>query len=296
MVGIDERQRGSSTEFEEEWQSVLSYDRPEYLIAPSPSSGRQNDLLEWIKVQQIEQLFEEAGIQSGRLLEYGCGAAGVSLYFAEHGYEAHICDLSENALKVANLNREYNFKEVDLASSVAADVFQLPYATNSFDAVMSYGLLEHFSPEFLSRLLSETIRVLRPGGLFIADIVPGHKRYNARTLGVVANWFASSLLSISTGRWEDLARLRRGYFEHYFETTFDDQTWAAILAQHPLEGIRVDVCRPFPLLAITGTVEDFYTRIKQKSLEFHRAFDGANNWFSRQWGWMYLASGRKKSP
>lgn len=295
MVVTDGRQTGSTDEFEEDWRAVLAGERSEYLIVPSPTSGKQSDLLEWIKVKEIERLLSDAGVSGGRMLEYGCGAAGVSLYFAQQGYEAHVCDLSENALKVAALNQARNFDSTHLASSSAANVFQLPYAANSFDVVMSYGLLEHFTAEALSGLLSETVRVLRPGGMFIADIVPGPERFNARTFGLAINWIASSFAHIARGKWRDLAQVRHDYFEYYFETAFDDQTWAAILAQHSLESIRIDVCRPFPTLAISGRLERQYSQMMMKMIRFHEAFDGANTWFSRRWGWMYLASGRKKA-
>lgn len=293
MTEADTRQSGSSPEFEKDWQIVLSGEHLEYLIAPSPLTGRQSDLLEWIKVRQLEKLLANSGVRSGRMLEYGCGAAGVSLYFAQHGYETHVCDLSENALKVADLNRQHNFETATLTSSCAANVFELPYASNSFDVVMSYGLLEHFRPETLKILLAETIRVLRPGGLWIADIVPGPERWNARTFGITANWLASTLYHVCTGRLRELIRLHERYFEYYFETTFDDRTWAAILTQHPLEDVRVDVCRPFPVLAISGPLEKRYTALILKMIRLHEQFDGANTWFTRRWGWMYLASGRK---
>ena len=294
MVAAGDRTSGSISEFESDWLGVLADENPDYLISPSTATGHQTDLLEWIKVRQIERLLVEAGFHSGRMLEYGCGAAGVSLYFAGQGYETHVCDLSQNALKVAALNQERNFPGVRLASSSVANVFSLPYASNRFDVVMSYGLLEHFSAESLARLLSETVRVLRPGGLFIADIVPGPERWNARTFGIIANWLGSSMLHVISGRRRELRQLYRLYFEHYFETTFDERTWAALLAQHSLGDVRVDVCRPFPVLAISGTAERLYTSLIMKMLPFHRRFDGANTWLTRRWGWMYLASAQKK--
>jgi SAM-dependent methyltransferase len=294
MVNDDPRTSGSSIEFEQDWQLVLEEAHPEYLVTPSKDTGRQSDLLEWIKVRQIERFLAEVGLRHGRMLEYGCGAAGVSLYFAGRGYETHICDLSAKALKVAALNQERNFVPAQLASTSVANVFQLPYASASFDVVMSYGLLEHFSAAALRGLLAESIRVLRPGGLFIADIVPGPERWNARTLGNVANWLAATLYHAGAGRIGEARQRFRRYFDYYFETTFDDRTWTAILAQHPLEDVRVDVCRPFPILAIGGALEKQYTRFMLKMLPFHERFDGANTWFSRRWGWMYLARARKK--
>ena len=289
-----ERVRGSSNEFDEDWRKALSSSDSRYLIYPSRDSQRQADLIEWIKAQQIEAILKEAHIHSGRVLEYGAGAAGISLYLAERGHDAHICDLSPYALQVAQRNQATHANEVSLTSAIVANTLQLPYATNSFDVVMSYGLLEHFELASLHQLLDETIRVLRPGGLFVADIVPGPERFNVRTLGMMVNYIASAGMHLLTGKWHQLPSLYQQYFEHYYESSYDSQRWTQILNEHDIEQVKVDVCRPFPPLAVSGLLENVYTNIMRRFLPFHQRFDGANNWFTTRWGWMYLASARKQ--
>ena len=46
----------------------------------------------------------------------------------------------------------------------------MPIENNTFDLVFSIGLLEHFSN--IDTIISEQIRVLKPGGLFIGYVVP----------------------------------------------------------------------------------------------------------------------------
>ena len=147
--------------------------------------------------------------------------------------------------------------------------------------------------EPLHQLLNETIRVLKPGGLFIADIVPGPKRFNIRTLSLLVNYMASLGIYLMRGKWGEISSLYHKYFDYYYETAYDDQTWFKILREHHLCDLKVDVCRPFPPLALSGALERAYTKVILNSLPFHQRFDGANNWLTRRWGWMYLASGRK---
>lgn len=295
MVEEYRRFSGSVKEFEDDWERVLREDDDRYFIFPSHISERQVDLLEWIKVQQILELMETDGVTGGSILEYGCGAAGISLYLAQRGFDAHLCDLSSNALKVAERNRCRHAPSARIASTSVADALRLPYADDSFEAVMSFGLLEHFEGAPLEQLLSETVRVLKPGGLFIADIVPGPERLNARTLGLVINFTGSALYHSLKGRWREVPSLHKRYFDYYFENTYDDEQWKKMLERYGLERVQVSVCRPFPLLAISGRLEALYTGLVRQCLSLHRRFDEADNFLVRQWGWMYLSSGYKGS-
>lgn len=103
MVEQNQRTAGSIAEFEDDWRYVLDSKDERFLIFPSRTSRRQVDLLEWIKARKIEGLLSEAQINSGRILEYGCGAAGISLYLSQRHYDAHLCDLSFNPTFRSNL-------------------------------------------------------------------------------------------------------------------------------------------------------------------------------------------------
>jgi len=57
-------------------------------------------------------------------------------------------------------------------SSIRADAYHIPLKSNSVDAVISGGFLEHFSNKELEFIISEMKRILKPNGLFYAEIVP----------------------------------------------------------------------------------------------------------------------------
>jgi 2-polyprenyl-3-methyl-5-hydroxy-6-metoxy-1,4-benzoquinol methylase len=287
------RLKGSIQEFEDDWQRVLEEQDAKYLVYPSEESVTQVNLLEWIKVQQIIELLRKSGIKDARSLEFGCGAAGTSLYLANQGLSVNICDISEKAIEVANYNRDYHSITQNYSSSVVGDVLRLPYKDNSFDVVMSFGLLEHFELTSLKRLMSESVRVLAPGGLFIADIVPGPERMNVRTLGLVFNYIVSVIFHIIRGKISKVPELFRLYFDYYYESTYDDEFWGEILLDFGLKDVQVDVCRPFPLLSLPQRLEENYTIFMRRLIQLHQWFDRTNNWFTRRWGWMYLASGVK---
>lgn len=88
---------------------------------------------------------------------------------------------------------------------VGGDALRLPFRDGAFDLVFHQGLLEHFrEPE---RLLSENVRVLRPGGLLVVDVP---QRYHYYTVGkhlliALGRWFAGWETEFSPRQLERLA-------------------------------------------------------------------------------------------
>lgn len=90
-------------------------------------------------------------------------------------------DLSDNVLAFARRNFEMNASRPDWQVNTRfdkGDALQLPYSDSSFDVVMSFGLLEHFSA--IENPIAEQMRVLRPD-LFLADIVTA--RFSVDSIG-----------------------------------------------------------------------------------------------------------------
>jgi SAM-dependent methyltransferase len=104
----------------------------------------------------------------GRAVEVGCGSARL---LARVGISSKLeligVDSSENALRLTTATaRRFGLQ----IRGVLGDARELPLETASCDLVLSGGLLEHFEDPTV--VLSEMLRVLRPGALFYADVVP----------------------------------------------------------------------------------------------------------------------------
>ncbi|HEX3761512.1 MAG TPA: bifunctional 2-polyprenyl-6-hydroxyphenol methylase/3-demethylubiquinol 3-O-methyltransferase UbiG [Kofleriaceae bacterium] len=93
------------------------------------------------------------------VLDLGCGAGYLTNFLAERGHRVTGIDTSAEALAVAHRH--------DATASVeylVGDACALPFPDGRFDAVCAMDLIEHVAePE---RLVAESARVLRPGGLF----------------------------------------------------------------------------------------------------------------------------------
>jgi SAM-dependent methyltransferase len=278
--------------FDREWQQALSSRDPRWFSYPAEQPATQTEVFELVKAGRIGQLLSLHGIGTGRILELGCGSAGMSVYLANLGFQAFAVDISTNAVEVARINAERHGAPPGFGT-LRCDVLALPFADRSFDVVMSYGLLEHFQEQQVVLLVEAALRALRPGGLFLADIVPGPARFTARTVSTAVGYVGSLAWHLLRGRARQAGRLHRDYFAHYYENTLDDRDWAGILTRLGLRSVQVEVCRPFPPLALAGRAEGAYVRLMQAAMPLWLKFDGRNSWLSRHWGWMYLAHGTK---
>jgi SAM-dependent methyltransferase len=117
-------------------------------------------------------------------LEVGCATARDSDGLASHGAVPVGLDYSPAALALA---REATGGRVLL---VRGDALALPFRTGSIDLVFHQGVLEHFRDP--APLLSENLRVLRPGGILLVDVPQTLHVYTVmkKILIALGAWFA----------------------------------------------------------------------------------------------------------
>ncbi|MCB9255361.1 MAG: 3-demethylubiquinone-9 3-O-methyltransferase [Bdellovibrionaceae bacterium] len=118
-----------------------------------------------------------------KVLDVACGGGLVANPLAREGFSVTGVDLSENSLQVAR------DQAVEGAQFVHGNALQLPFAAESFDAVLLMDFLEHVSePE---RVLKEASRVLVPGGLLMFSTF--NRNWASRLLAIEAlRWFPES--------------------------------------------------------------------------------------------------------
>jgi SAM-dependent methyltransferase len=125
---------------------------------------------------QIQLAFRRHWITFGRyiadcpgneVLEVGCGRGTIGSYFADAGYRVTLLDSSPAILSIAQRIYRANGHHAHFA---AGDAFELPFDDSRFSICISIGLLEHFDK--IEPLMREQLRVLRPGGVMLAYVVP----------------------------------------------------------------------------------------------------------------------------
>jgi ubiquinone/menaquinone biosynthesis C-methylase UbiE len=153
-----------------------------------------------------------------KILEIGSGTGVFTEFFCKAGFDVYGIDISLDLLKKAQIKHS---SSISLRLSVA-DVENLPYADNSFDAVVGICVLHHLDAK---KAFKEIRRVLKEGGiilfsepnmmnpqLFIQKNVKSIKRISI--LGETENETAFF-------KWKLKALLKRMHFKEINITPFD---------------------------------------------------------------------------
>ncbi len=105
------------------------------------------------------------------VLDWGCGKGHVSKLLQQMAPgRLESCDILSKKDDSAFGQETPILKQFGIAVKPLEHDFLLPYEDNSFDVVLSVGVLEHVPNDQAS--LAEIERVLRPGGLFFCFFLP----------------------------------------------------------------------------------------------------------------------------
>lgn len=112
---------------------------------------------------------KEHGSKGVRVLDLGCGNGRHVWLAAKEEFSAYGIDLSEQAIKLARawLRREkLPFKKLQ-----SGDITQsLPYVSDFFDIVVSYGVLDHMTLIQAKKVMVEVKKILKPGGILFLKL------------------------------------------------------------------------------------------------------------------------------
>jgi len=111
----------------------------------------------------MHDVFHFSDFAGKLVLEIGCGAGIDSAEFARSGAEVISTDLTQSGVELTSgLLKENGLP----ALVIRCDATSLPFKSETFDCVYSFGVLHHF-PE-IDVALTEIHRVLKPGGQVMA--------------------------------------------------------------------------------------------------------------------------------
>ena len=105
-----------------------------------------------------------------RVLDWGCGNGHFSLFLLRSGYETSVFSLDNRPPVLIQHGQGLRaFVQGD-----KQDPISIPFPENSFDGVVSVGVLEHVREISGDEVdsLAEIRRILRPGGYFIGYHIP----------------------------------------------------------------------------------------------------------------------------
>jgi len=134
------------------FSDLTQYAEEEFHHRPGPL--RPLFLSARIKTDMMSRMLELS--TKDRVVDIGCGNGRIVFYERASCAQMVGIDAGEHFAPEAEAT-------VDLARG---DIRRLPFASGSFDKAYSLDVMEHLPEEGIRAMLSETRRILRPGGLF----------------------------------------------------------------------------------------------------------------------------------
>ena len=199
----------------------------------------------------------------GNAIEVGAGSGRLLIRLGqERPYRLVAVDYAPYSVRAVRENLRRSAKRGD---ALFGDALALPFADASFDLVLSGGLLEHFREP--AAVVREMVRVLRPGGLFYADIVPR---------------------KTSLYRWSERGRMEHDEHlaEGIFESDLPKRAWAALARDAGLRDVRIVSAGVYPPFTHAG-----FERLLWKYPGFFRALDGTP--IADVLGFFFMLTGRR---
>jgi len=157
-------------------EDAVSYLK-EWFDRMAPTYDRLERLFAGLRVQVVEMAAAPSG---SRVLDVATGTGNQALAFARQGYEVTGIDLSEKALRVAELhlgisNLKISYQRAEVEPFAAAHA-------GEFDAVTCMELLEHVPQP--AGMVAACARLVRPGGqVFFSTINRNAKAYLFAVVG-----------------------------------------------------------------------------------------------------------------
>lgn len=116
-----------------------------------------------------------------KVLDWGCGYGQCSFILKNLGLSVHAVDIESRPI----------LEKSDIPFQKLEHEFKLSFPDNSFEVVVSFGVLEHVSNETES--LKEIYRILKPGGLFFCFNLPYFYSYGQKLAHLRGNYYHDRL-------------------------------------------------------------------------------------------------------
>jgi SAM-dependent methyltransferase len=126
---------------------------------------RQVDFLSAPLVARTRKLPEDI-----KVLDWGCGKGHITHLLRERGFNVTSCDVRSTEGDSAFGQETPILQQLAIRVIPLEDPVQLPFENATFDAVVSFGVLEHVKSDSLS--MREVRRVLKTAGLFFIAFLP----------------------------------------------------------------------------------------------------------------------------
>jgi 2-polyprenyl-6-hydroxyphenyl methylase/3-demethylubiquinone-9 3-methyltransferase len=138
-----------------------------------------------------------AGPAGVRVLDIGCGGGFLAEEFAALGCQVTGVDPSPASISAARAHAARRGLPIDYRVGSGED---LPVPDAAFDVACCCDVLEHVSD--VDQVISETARVLKPGGLYLFDTINRTRKSRLLAIKVVQQWPLTRLTDVAFHDWD----------------------------------------------------------------------------------------------
>jgi ubiquinone/menaquinone biosynthesis C-methylase UbiE len=117
------------------------------------------------RLDQFCTVVREAAPSPALVLDFGCGTGQLANHLCDHQYQVTACDMADRM--IARAQENFGSSDVNWVG-LSADWRRLPFASQTFDAVVASCVLEYVVD--LNMVFGELARVLRDGGVFVFNV------------------------------------------------------------------------------------------------------------------------------
>lgn len=191
------------SESQSEWKATYANISKDQTYKPDVKSPE--NFIDDIKLKYLRPYLPQTGI----IVEIGAGSGRLLTRIALENKNIIPVGIDFESTKMVKDNIDkFNLNGI----SIKADAYHIPLQYNLAEAVISGGFLEHFNEEEINKILQEIRRILKPHGLFYAEIVPNKKS------------LCRPIILTEMGGYESI---------------FDKQKWYEILKRNGYKNIKV---------------------------------------------------------
>lgn len=138
-----------------------------------PKSHWQEKINSYSESQWVDQPMPFARLvaqkldKGSKILELGTGAGQDALWFASQDFQVTATDAQDTFFDQIKTKAELHGLDITLALQDVLEAFS--FEDGAFDVVYAHLVLHYFTDSEMKQILSEILRVLKPGGM-IADV------------------------------------------------------------------------------------------------------------------------------
>lgn len=137
---------------------------------------KEEDRLTTNNARKIEfittvRIMNELFMEGSKILDCAAGTGIYAFYLADRGHQVTATDITPRHIDI--INKEKKNRDYEMATAVLDAIDMSQFADESFDVVLNMGPFYHLiNEEQRKRCLSESLRVLKKGGLLLTAYIP----------------------------------------------------------------------------------------------------------------------------